>query len=96
MEPEMYDTTAGMTAACGLLEIAQWVPELEKELYVEAAVRMLKAVEENHADWDPERDSIVQDGTVMYTKQIHVPIIYGDFFLLEAVRKLMGSEFLIW
>lgn len=95
-EPEMYDTTAGMAAACGLLEIAQWVPELEKELYVQAAVHLLKAVEENHSDWDQERDSIVQDGTVMYTKQIHVPIIYGDFFLLEAVRKLMGSEFLIW
>ncbi len=95
-EPVMYDTTAGMAGACGLLAIAKAVPEYQRPMYVEGAVNLVKAVEKEHCNFDPDYDSIVQNGTVMYTKQIHVPIIYGDFFLLEAVKKLKGDDFQIW
>jgi unsaturated chondroitin disaccharide hydrolase len=95
--PVRYDTTAGLIAACGMIMLAQEVPEYEQELYLRAALNILKATEEKHCNWDPEYDSIVQNGSVMYhNNQIHVPIIYGDFFLLEAIRKLLGSDFLIW
>lgn len=95
-EVVMYDTTAGMAAACGLLLIAESVTEAERAIYVDGALQLLKAAEREVCDFDPERDSILQMGTVMYTKQIHVPIIYGDFFLLEAVLKLTGRDFAIW
>jgi len=35
-------------------------------------------------------------GTEMYTKGIHMPIIYGDYFFAEAISKLKGSEFNPW
>lgn len=95
-EPVMYDTTAAVAAACGLIAIAEELPEYQRPMYVSGAVKLIQTAEQKHCNFDPEYDSILQNGTVMYTKEIHVPIIYGDFFLLEAVRKLMGSDFLIW
>ncbi len=95
-EPAMYDTTAGAIAACGLLLIGESVEPAESAMYIEGAIQLLKAAEKEACDFDSDRDSILQMGTVMYTKQIHVPIIYGDFFLLEAVLKLTGKGFDIW
>ena len=48
-EPVYYDSTAGACAACGFLEIAEHVGELEKPLYVDAAMRVLKAWKKNGA-----------------------------------------------
>lgn len=49
-EPVIYDTTAGACAACGLLEIANCVPEHEKRMYVNAAMNLLQALEANFCD----------------------------------------------
>lgn len=98
-EPVYYDSTAGACAACGLLEIAEHVPELEKNFYIDAAFRILQAMEEKWCDWNPKRDSILQMGTAAYhgrPKELHVPIIYGDYFFTEAVLRLLGKSFLIW
>lgn len=95
--PRFWDTTAGAIAACGLLEIAGFVPEYEKALYANAAARIVAALEAGHCNWDMDALSILQNGSVMYhAQQKNVPIIYGDFFLLEAALKLGGSKFHIW
>ena len=54
-EPVYYDSTAGACAACGLLEIARFVPENEKKLYEDSAYRILRAMEEHFANWDEVR-----------------------------------------
>lgn len=95
-EPILVDTTAGMIMACGLLEIAGHVGELERELYVENAVRVLRTLERNYCDWDSEKDAILGFGTVAYHGRKHCPIIYGDYFLLEALLRLRGEELMIW
>ncbi len=97
-EPVYWDSTAGVCAACGMLEIAKHVPELEQEFYLESAMKILKATDERFANWDPEYDSIVQMGSGAYhsEKDRHVPIIYGDYFLIEAVLRLLDQDFLIW
>lgn len=97
-EPVSWDTTASACAACGLLQIADLVPEYEKNLYHEPAVRILEALEKQHCDWDTERDGILQNGTVAYGKEgeTHVPIIYGDYFFTEGILRLMGRHFMIW
>ena len=43
-EPLRYDSGAGALIACGLLEIAGHVPQLEQKLYRSAAVRILQAL----------------------------------------------------
>ncbi len=95
-EPDQVDTTAAAIASAGMLELAKQLPEEERGMYVNAAVKMLKALDTLHCDWDANRDAIVMDGTEAYNKCVHIPIIYGDFFFIEAILKLRGSDFLIW
>ena len=97
-EPVYWDSTAGVCAACGLLEIAKHVPELEQDFYVEGAMKILKATDEKFCNWDPDYDSIVQMGSGSYGTEHdrHVPIIYGDYFFIEAVLRLLDKDFLIW
>ena len=95
-EPVFYDSTAGAIAACGMIEIAKNVPEYEKNIYISAAVKLLKTMEKEWCNWEENEDSILQMGTEMYTGGIHKPIIYGDYFFTEAILKLNGSEFLPW
>ena len=95
--PLYLDTTAGVCAASGLLEIAEAVPLSERKMYRGAAVRILKAVEERCCNWSHSEDSIVQNGTEAYHfGEKNIPIIYGDYFFLEAILKLKGSRQLFW
>ena len=95
-EPVYYDSTAGAIAACGLIEIAKNCPEFEKNMYLSAAIKMLKAMEKEWCDWSDTNDSILQMGSERYGSGMHMPIIYGDYFFTEAVLKLRGSKFLPW
>lgn len=99
-EPVKYDSTAGMITAAGLLELANHVSAYEKNLYTRAALNILKACEAKFCNWDPERDAIVDGGTFFYHdptgKDTHVPIIYGDYYFIEAILKLKGKELFVW
>lgn len=94
--PVLIDTSAGVIAACGMLEIAEHVDEFEKKLYIENAVRILKALEKTYCDWNPNTDAALGYGSGSYHGRTHYPIIYGDYFLLEAVLRLLDKDFLIW
>ena len=97
-EPVYWDSTAAVCAACGLLEIAEHVEKFEKQFYVDAAVKMLKSTDERFCNWESEYDSIVQMGSGSYHTEHdkHVPIIYGDYFFMEAVLRLLDKDILIW
>ena len=98
-EPVYYDSTAGACAACGLLEIAKHVPEHEKHLYVESAVRMLQSMEKSFCNWNEDEDGILGMGKVAYHDNYHgvqQPIIYGDYFFIEALLRLMDKSLWIW
>lgn len=95
-EPVLIDTSAGVIAACGLLEIAAHVGDFEKKLYIENAVRILRTLAENYCDWNPETDGVLGYGSGSYHGRTHYPIIYGDYFLLEAVLRLLDKHFRLW
>ena len=104
-EPVYYDSTAGACAACGMLELAKLLPEHEGGMYAHAAIKMLKAMGEKFCNFDPANDHMLDYGTVRYPipgqftpekAEVHVSIIYGDFFYTEAILKLLGSEFNPW
>lgn len=96
-KPVIYDTSAGLCAACGLLEIEKWVPELEKPLYHQAAVKLVQAVADQYLDLNPATDGIVTGATPAYHDQLHeVRLIYSDFYFVEALLRLLGKDFLIW
>ncbi len=99
-EPVKYDSTAAMCTACGLLEIASHVDEEEARFYTEAAYRILRACEAKFANWNPEQDSIMSGGTYFYHdptgEDTEVPIIYADYYLIEAILRLKGKDLFEW
>jgi unsaturated chondroitin disaccharide hydrolase len=97
--PVKYDSTAAMIASCGFLEIACHAGEYECPFFIKAALKTLRAGERAFADWDTETDGIIGKGTGSYhggPDDTEVPIIYGDYFFVEAVLRLLGKDFLIW
>jgi unsaturated chondroitin disaccharide hydrolase len=97
-KPIQWDTSAGVCAACGFLEIAKHVSSFEKQLYIDAAINILKAIEEKYANWSVEEDSIIDFATGAYHDEANteVPIIYADYYFVEAILRLQESDFLIW
>lgn len=95
-EPVVYDTTAGLCAVCGLLELVELVGENEKQLYISAALKILKAITDEHCDWNRDTDGITLHGSVSYYCNQNTRIIYGDYFLTEAVLRLTDKYFMIW
>ncbi len=102
-EPVMYDASAGACAACGLIELAKALGENEGGMYMHAAIRMLRAMDEKFCTYDDSNDYILGYGTVRFPvdgdrkkAEVHVPIIYSDYFFTEALLKIMGNDFLPW
>lgn len=97
-EPVIYDSTAGAVAACGLLALAEAVPEQEKAPYFNAAMCLMKAMESRFCDWDVTKDGILQMGTERYhsDKGRHIHIIYGDYFFVEALGRLKKLDVALW
>ena len=95
------DSTAGAIAAAGLLEIANSVPELEKALYLGAAIKMLKALDRDCGAWDQDEQGLLLHGSHAFHQSDASmpndrPIIYGDYYFVEAVLRLCGRTELFW
>ena len=97
-EEGIFDASAGLAAACGMLEIAGLVQEYEKKLYLNAAMKLLMTIEEAWADWSDDTDFIVRMSTGSYKgKQSHnTYLVYADYFLAEALYKLKDCGPLFW
>lgn len=96
-EPYWYDDTAAAIAACGLLAVAEAVGELEQEIYCQPALKMLKALYENHCDFSKDSDCFLQKCTGAYHDKNHeFPIIYGDYYFMEAIFKLQEASVYLW
>ncbi len=96
-EPAWEDSCGACVIADGLLELARFMPESERELYVRPAVRILRTIAEKRADWSENCDAIVQNCTAAYhDEKHHFPMVYADYFFVEALYKLSGKENLIW
>lgn len=85
----VFDSSSACIAASGVLELYTLTGDL---LFKDMGVKLLTTLTDKYADFDPDKEGIIQMGTVNYAKckHINVPIIYGDFFYLEALGKLKG------
>lgn len=96
-KPNFEDSTAAAIAACALIEIARSVDESEKAIYYDAAVKLLKALDQHRTDWTRENDCILTHGSASYhATEHHTAIIYGDYFFIEAILKLSEEDLYIW
>ncbi len=93
-EPLYLDTAAGAICACGLIEIAKCVPEFERNLYLDAAMNMLRALDKN-CDYGEENLFLVDNATAYYHAGDgghNIPLIYASYYLMEALAKLRGND----
>ena len=99
-----YDTSAASCACCGFLELAKILPPEEGKKYADAAEKILFKIAERFVDLNPENDLLVTYAMERYpVPNVQVSLegarktlIYGDFFFVEAMLKLLGSEFNPW
>lgn len=102
-EPAYRDDSAAAIAACGLLTLAaedERSPFGDAEVraqFRDAAIRLLEALDRNSCDYDPAHDELLTRCSASYHDQNHeFPIIYGDYYYIEAIWKLTGQELFIW
>ena len=97
-DKDYEDSSAATIAACGLIELSRKCEnERDSNIYLNAALKMLKALHENRNDYSDRRDNIVTKSTEAYHKEPReTAIIYADYYYLEALLKLVGKELFIW
>lgn len=92
-EPVLYDSTAGVIAACGLIELSRSLGEDEGKIYLNAAKKIVTETDSRFCDRTDDEDSIVQMGSESYhSPKGQIPIIYGDYYFAEAVSLLLGNK----
>lgn len=93
------DTSASACGACGLLELSKYVPDCEKDFYINAAYKILKSLTDNYSNLDDNsKQCIIRGGTTHCPENINVNtgLIYGDYFYMEGVSRLMGNDDIFW
>ena len=96
-QPAYEDSCGACVIAGGLLELAGRVPAPEQAVYRNAALRILRAIDGQRADWSDGCDAIVQNCSAAYhADRHHFTMTYADYFFIEAVYKLKNIGRLLW
>jgi unsaturated chondroitin disaccharide hydrolase len=92
------DTSAGLIAACGMLEISKYIPDEEKNMYIDGSKKIVQTILENYCNFDESVDGIVYGGAVGYREgdERDVALIYADYFLIEYLLKIKNKELDLW
>lgn len=89
------DASAAAIAACGMLELYQLIDdEVVKNKYKEAAISLLEILSSSNYLSGDKNQAILLHSTGHKPKnlEIDVPIIYADYYFLEALLKLKKIE----
>ncbi len=104
-EDQPRDSSSASIAACGMLEMAKYLPEKEAAYYTGIAKKLVKAVADNYAVKDPkESNGLVLHSTYSnhspYNTCNHYGVdecnIWGDYFYMEALTRLHKDWNIYW
>ena len=85
---DLEDSTAAAITASGLIELAQQMED-GGDKYLDAAVKLLKTLDEKRCSWGLDTDNLLNNCAVDYHGDGHnMSIIYGDYYFIEALMKL--------
>ncbi|VDG22568.1 glycoside hydrolase family 88 protein [Lactiplantibacillus mudanjiangensis] len=92
-DPWLEDASAATIAASGLLALADQVDTADKAIYRDAAIRLLKTLADSGTDWNENHDAFITHCSAEYHEDQHeYPIIYADYFFIEALMKLADKD----
>ncbi|WP_304943943.1 glycoside hydrolase family 88 protein [Vallitalea guaymasensis] len=95
LDGEPKDTSAASCAASGMLEIAKHLAVEEGRLYKEKAKKILFQLTRQYSTFDKMNyEGILLEGTGNRPagRNVNVSLIYGDYFYVESIAKLLGWE----
>ena len=95
-EPARLDNIAGACGACGLLELNRLTGDAR---YRVAAEKLVDSLIEHCSDLSPDTCGILTHCTASYhdgAAGVHTNIVYGDYFLIEALMKLADRDPRLW
>lgn len=93
------DSSAGACAAAGLLLLSSLVNEREQSMYHAAGEKILQSLYSHYGAWDREdEEGLILHGTSHFpeSRNIDVPLIYGDYYFAEGIAWLQGHKDLFW
>ena len=93
---ERIDNLAGAIAACGFIELSRITGRAD---YLTAAESLLDGMLDHCCDLGDGICGILTHCTASYHDDgagRHTNIIYGDYFLMEALNKLTGNDPMLW
>lgn len=92
------DASASCIAACGLLELSDYVDEKKGAFYKEAAEKLINALWEKLSSKDDENfEALIKGCTGFFrmNSEINAGIIYGDYYFVKAVSRIFGKEWIV-
>ncbi len=97
-EPDLKDCAAGAIAAAGLIVLSRETEEREAAVFLEASLRMLRAMERTCVNWALDDPALLTRCTTAYHDPggHHITMVYADYFFIEAIEALRGQEMLFW
>lgn len=85
------DASAGALIASALLELGQYVNKKDRKIYVNNAAKMIESL--SSKAYRPEKNTtggfllLHSTGALPLKSEIDVPIIYADYYYLEALKR---------
>lgn len=98
-EPFLPDTSAGICAACGMLELAEQLPVFERDFYADCALDITKASIKQWGNWKMDEDGLLEGSRGSYHSAEPSEgrsLIFGDYYFVEAILRLAGKHLSIW
>jgi uncharacterized protein YyaL (SSP411 family) len=86
---ESRDVSAAAITASALFELAQYLPE-QKDRYITLANNMLSALASSYSLSKGEKNGYLLDHSVGFrhkNHEVNVPLIYADYYYLEALIR---------
>ena len=100
-DQDQRDTSAVAIAACGLIELSKQLPVTSQEhkMYEAAARVLIGALTENYLYTKEESpNALLKAGVYAFKVDLCVnePVIWGDYFYMEALTRLLYPHRIFW
>ncbi|MBO5237158.1 MAG: glycoside hydrolase family 88 protein [Lachnospiraceae bacterium] len=92
-EPAEMDSSAGVIALCGMIDLKKWASEEDQQWLEEGICLLFKGAYAN-CDFTKDSQAVLQNGKELYHGGCQKVLIYGDFYLMEALMKRRGCDYL--
>lgn len=95
--PDIRDTSAVAIFVCGLLELCKYVNEEEATEYKQVAYTIMKSLIEKYMTDDiPDANGVLKEGMYHRHDGFNECVIWGDYFFMEALVRLLTEWKPFW